>query len=82
MCVNHTRSTLKKNCKNVQLTNDSSSGSSTASNNKHDSDSDYWKKMPADVTKNSSNKIKSAGSSSNQNHEECTNDSSGSESLL
>ena len=82
VCVNHTRSTLKKNCKNVQLTNDSSSGSSTASNHEHDSDSDYWKKMPADVSKKSSNENKSAGSSSKKKHEECTNDSSGSESLL
>ena len=41
VCVNHTRSTLKQNCKNVRLTNDSSSSSSTASNNDHDSDSEY-----------------------------------------
>ena len=51
VCVNHTRSTLKQNCKNVRLTNDSSSSSSTASNNDHDSDSEYQKKMPADVRK-------------------------------
>ena len=81
VCVNHTRSTLKK-WKNVKLTNDSSSSSSTASNNDHDSDSDYWKKMPADMTKKSSNEIQSAGSSSKKKHQEYTNDSSGSESLL
>ena len=80
--MNHTRSTLKKNCKNVKLTNDSSSASSTASNNDHDSDSEYWKKIPADVTKKTSNEIQSAGSSSKKKHQEYTNDSSGSESLL
>ena len=38
-CVNHTRSALRKNCKNVKLTNYSSSSSSTAGNNDHGSDS-------------------------------------------
>ena len=79
VCVDHTRSTLKKNCGNVNLTNDSSS-SSTASINGPESESEDWKKMPADVSKKSSTDMKSAGT---QKHKEGTNySSSGSESLL
>ena len=81
VCVDHTRSTLKKHCSNVNLTNDSSS-SSTASINGPESDSEDWKKMPADVSKKSSNEMKSAGCSSTNKDEAGTNYSSGSESLL
>ena len=80
VCVDHTRSTLKKHSTNVNLTNDSS-GSSTASN-APESDSEEWKKMPADVSKKSSIDMKSAGFSSTNNDEAGTDYSSGSESLL
>ena len=81
VCVDHTRSTLKKHSTNVNLTNDSN-GSSTVSNNAPESDSEEWKKMPADVSKKSSIDMKSAGFSSTNNDEAGTNYSSGSESLL
>ena len=81
VCVDHTRSTLKKHSSNVNLTNDSSS-SSTASNNGPECDSEEWKKMPADVSKKSSIDMESTGFSSTNNDETGTNYSSGSESLL
>ena len=80
VCVDHTRSALKKISTNVNLTNDSSS-SSTASINELDSDSEGSKKMPADVRKKSY-EFKSAGCSSTTKHEGGTNYSNGSESLL
>ena len=81
VCVNHTRSALKKNCTNVKLTNDSSS--STGDSTGNDSDSDNWKKIPADVRKKSSNNNPSAGSHNKKKAPDTsTNDSSGSESLL